>query len=150
MTDYEIRAATQQDIQSIIDLCERHAKFENCDYDRAGKADSLLHHLFKEGASVKCIVVETGKGIEGYATFMPEFSTWDAAYYMHMDCLYLDPELRGRGVGRRIVEMIHINAKSLGCVNVQWQTPKDNYDAIAFYNKMNASSKEKLRFYLNC
>ena len=150
MADYKLRAANEQDIDSIIDLCEQHARFENCNYDRTGKADKLCYHLFRANATIKCIVVETTRGIEGYATFMHEFSTWEAAYYMHMDCLYLKPELRGKGIGRKIVELIYTAASSAGCVNVQWQTPEDNYEAIGFYRKMNAAPKQKVRFYLDC
>lgn len=150
MPDYTIRPARQQDIGAVIELCEEHAMFEGCEYDKTDKADKLSNHFFKEIASVKCVVVETAEGIKGYATFIHEFSTWDAAYYMHMDCLYLNLELRGKGIGRKIIELIYSDAKLAGYVNVQWQTPNNNYDAIKFYKKIGARAKDKVRFYLNC
>ena len=150
MSDYTIRPATQKDIESIIDLCKEHAQFESSDYDKTGKAEKISRHLFSGTSSIKCLVVETAGGIKGYATFMPEFSTWDASYYMHMDCLYLKPELRRKGIGREIITFIFSEAKAMGCVNVQWQTPEENLDAIEFYKKVNAVPKKKVRFFLDC
>ena len=63
----------------------------------------------------------------GFATSRPEFSTWDAAYYLHLDCLYLR---RGRG-------------------RIQWQTPIFNTNAIALYRRLGATEKNKALFYLD-
>lgn len=146
MTDYHIRPAAKADIGSIVELCEAHANFEGCDYNRKGKAERLSTYLFKEKPLIRCLVLEIGQDIMGYATYMREFSTWDAAYYMHMDCLYFKPEARRKGYGRKFIERIFAEAKAEGCVNVQWQTPADNMDAIAFYNSIGGKSKTKIRF----
>ncbi len=150
MADYTIRSASEKDIDAIIDLCEAHAKFEGAEYDRTRKSARLASFIFGPDAPIKCIVVETSDGVLGYATYTREFSTWDAGYYMHMDCLYLDAQLRGKGIGRKMVEMIFSEAAAGGCVNLQWQTPVDNEDAIRFYERLGAIPKKKIRFFLPC
>jgi GNAT superfamily N-acetyltransferase len=82
----------------------------------------------------------------GYATATQEFSTWDAACFLHMDCLYLREEARGLGLARQLVMEIASLAYRLGCVNVQWQTPVWNERAIRFYQRLGGEGKEKVRF----
>ena len=148
MPDYQIRKARPSDIDAIIELCKDHAKFEGTYYDKTGKSDQLSSYIFNENSLVNCLVVEVDEQIKGYATFMPEFSTWDAAYYLHMDCLYLKPEMRGKGLGIEIMNLIRKKAKSADYVNVQWQTPVNNFKAVTFYKKIGATPKYKVRFYL--
>ena len=84
----------------------------------------------------------------GFATSRPEFSTWDAAYYLHLDCLCLRPELRGRSVSRRVVSAIGHEAPRPGHGRIQWQTPIFNTNIIAFHRRLGATKKNKVRFYL--
>ena len=59
----------------------------------------------------------------GFATSRPKFSTWDAAYCLHLNCLYLRSELRSRSVSRRVVSAIGYEAPRPGRERIQWQTP---------------------------
>jgi GNAT superfamily N-acetyltransferase len=76
------------------------------------------------------------------------FPAFDAACFLHMDCLYLREETRGLGLGRQLVMEIASLAYRLGCVNVQWQTPVWNERAIRFYQRLGAKGKQKVRFFL--
>jgi len=143
-----IRKAKPKDLDSIITLCEEHAIYEGLAYSSIGKKERLAMHLFGEQTPLNCLLVENGGVVMGYATYMKEFSTWDASYYMHMDCLYLKQEIRGQGIGKKIVNKIKREAETQDCVNVQWQTPTNNTDAIGFYTKLGAISKNKKRFYM--
>jgi ribosomal protein S18 acetylase RimI-like enzyme len=68
-------------------------------------------------------------------------------WYLYLDCLYLGPELRGLGLGKQLMLTAAAHAKKLGIKQMQWQTPEDNHNAIAFYNKLGASNKAKQRFF---
>jgi len=143
-----IRHAVKNDLDQIIELCDQHAAYEGAPYSKTGKKERLGLYLFTERPPLMCLVVEQDERIKGYATYMREFSTWDASYYMHMDCLFLKEEMRGQGIGKKLVAMITEAAEESDCVNVQWQTPTDNTNAIMFYDKLGAFSRHKLRFFL--
>ena len=85
----------------------------------------------------------------GFATSRPEFSTWDAAYYLHLTCLYLRPELRSRSVSRRGVSAIGHEAPRPGPGRIQWQTPVINTNTIVFHRRLGTTEKYKVRFYLD-
>jgi GNAT superfamily N-acetyltransferase len=149
MNSHVVRKARPGDIPKLVALCQEHAEFEQAEYSTLGKVDTLKEHLFGEQPSCFCFVVEMDEGLAGYATYTKEFSTWDAGFYIHMDCLFLRPDARGRGIGEELVNSIASDARKLGCSMIQWQTPKFNTRAIKFYKRLGASEKEKVRFYLN-
>ena len=143
----EIRYCKPKDIQQLINLCAAHAKFEQADYVSENKEENLAKHLFAETSPLKCLVVENENELLGYASFMKQFSTWDAAFYILLDCLYLKPEARGNGIGNQIMKLISEYAKTENCPTIQWQTPCFNIKAIKFYQKLGARSKSKERFF---
>ena len=79
---------------------------------------------------------------------MSQFSTWDAAFYMYLDCLFLGENIRGNGIGKKLIERIKVEAKKNNCNTIQWQTPQSNVQAIRFYRSIGAVSKSKKRFFL--
>ena len=148
--NYRIRNAETKDIGEIIKLCAEHAEFEKADFFAAGKAERLAEFLFSAEPPVFALIAEDEAGeILGYATFMKEFSTWDADFYIYMDCLYLRPHARNFGIGEQIIREIARFAKNSNCKRMQWHTPSFNERAIKFYYRIGATLKEKSRFYLD-
>ena len=112
--------------------------------------ETALHAaLFGAPPLLMCWVAERGGDLLGYATATREFSTWQAGYYLHMDCLYLKPEARNLGLGEQLAARLARDAVELQCKGMQWQTPADNVHAARFYRRIGAQSKDKLRFYLS-
>ena len=149
MESFTIRFAKEGDLNELLVLCELHAIYEKTPYDKLNKAKQLNKHLFADIPSLYCIVVEKDKKLIGYATYMKQFSTWDADHYIYMDCLFLMEDARGLGIGELLVKRIQKEAHQLQCSCIQWQTPDFNKRAIKFYHRIGASSKTKERFFLS-
>ncbi|MBL6445142.1 GNAT family N-acetyltransferase [Fulvivirga sp. 29W222] len=146
LNDFTIRGARPEDLGQVIALCYEHAAFEKAEISDQVQWADLSERLF-QAKDVHCLVVEREKRVEGFATFMKQFSTWDAAYYIYLDCLYLKESARGHGLGQAVMKSIATLAKAQGCMWVQWQTPDFNKSAIRFYEKLGATSKSKKRFF---
>lgn len=143
----DIRFVQEKDLKELVALCEAHALYEKAIFDREHKESRLCKYLLESNRDIKCLVVEEGKKLMGYATYMKQFSTWDAGFYVYLDCLYLKEETRGKGIGRRIMNEIRQYAKEEGCDIIQWQTPDFNLDAIQFYKKIGGRHRSKERFF---
>ncbi|WP_436516828.1 N-acetyltransferase family protein [Ekhidna sp. To15] len=141
-----IRRAEERDIDQLLVLCELHAEYEKCEYDPAGKRGKLFRQLF-EGNDLQCIVIEYSEELLGYATFIKQFSTWDADFYLYLDCIYLKEKYRGQGMGTKLMQLVKSYAEQEGCFEIQWQTPIFNREAIRFYKRIGSVSKEKERFF---
>ncbi|AWX44361.1 Diamine N-acetyltransferase [Flagellimonas maritima] len=144
----KIRFARPADIETIIDLCEAHAIYEQTGFSRNSKDFKLGNDLFGNKQRLYCLVVESKKQLIGYATYMKQYSTWEACDYIYMDCLFLKDFARGLGIGKKLIARIKLEAEKMKCKEIQWQTPDFNYGAIKFYNQLGATSKKKERFYM--
>lgn len=147
--NHVIRNVCKSDMDQLIELCRQHAEYEKNDYDPNGKFLRLTALLFCDNPPLKCSVAESGGELIGYSTYMKQFSTWDAAYYVYMDCLFLTESARGKGIGKELMNEVVQYAEAEHCREVQWHTPTFNTDAIGFYRNYGAFSKEKARFFLD-
>ena len=146
MKSPEIRFAIPKDLPRIVELCQAHAAFEKASYWSEGKVVQLKAYFFKYPAIAYCLVIENDQQIVGYATFMKQFATWDAAFYLYLDCLYFEPKARGLGLGSQVMQHVMAFAKANDCTRIEWQTPDFNEPAIQFYKKLGATAKTKERF----
>lgn len=146
---YTLRFAIPKDIDEIIMLCQEHAHYERAIYNPKGKAIQLEQHLFHSTPTLYCIIAESEQGILAYSTYMKEFSTWEADYYFHMDCLFVREPVRNHGIGLAMIQKMISHAVELNIRLLQWQTPEFNTRAIEFYHRLGAHSKKKLRMYLD-
>jgi GNAT superfamily N-acetyltransferase len=147
--NYLIRDCQPTDVKTVVQLCQKHADYERANFNPVGKEDGLKKALFSEQPQLFCLVVEANERIVGYASYTFDFSTWDAATFMYMDCLYLEEEVRSFGIGEAIIEKLKQIATDKNCINIQWQTPKFNERAIKFYHRIGGTGKEKMRFFLD-
>ena len=146
--EYLIRDFQESDIDQLIILCTKHAAHEQSDYDPKDKAGHLKNALLSDNPRLRCWMVMVKNEFAGYATFTFDFSTWDARYYLHLDCIYLEEKFRGLGIGKAIMERLVDVAKSNNCVNLQWQTPVFNKMAIRFYEGIGGKPRDKKRFFI--
>ena len=144
--EYLIRDFQERDIHQLVGLCANHASYEKSDYKRDNKEAFLKNALLEDNASLKCWIVIVQGEMAGYATFTFDFSTWEARYYLHLDCLYLEEKFRGFGIGEEIMRRLIVVARQKGCVNLQWQTPVFNEHAIRFYERIGGKALDKKRF----
>ena len=152
-----IRALEPGDLPDLVELCREHAAYERAPFADSDEREAGLAALFlarpealdAPGAGARCWVVEEAGELVGFATANLELSTWDAGRYMHLDCLYLREGHRGRGLGLALMKQVARAALEAHAVELQWQTPSWNVDAVRFYRRLGASSKDKLRFTLD-
>ena len=102
----KIREATAKDCPIISHLCVLHAKFEKAAPVPSGHTGQLEKALSKARRQHTFFLIEVNKEVAGFASLIREFSTWDASYYGHLDCLFIKQQFRALGLGRKL--MLHL------------------------------------------
>jgi GNAT superfamily N-acetyltransferase len=143
-----VRPAAVADLPAVARLCAAHAEYEKAPPVPGDLAAKLESVLFGPSPRAWCLVADHDGELVGYATYSLEFATWQAADYVHMDCLFVTDAHRGGGWGRRLVDAVADAARTLGADEVQWQTPEWNLDAIRFYDRTGARARHKARYSL--
>jgi ribosomal protein S18 acetylase RimI-like enzyme len=141
-----VRRVRETDLAAFVDLCTEHAVFERADYTPAGKLEAL-REAFRGDLLLGWVAEATGSLI-GYATASIDFSTWRAAKFMHLDCLFIRESARGRGVGCRLFRAVLEEAQRREISELQWQTPEWNLEADKFYRRFGPVVTRKLRYTL--
>lgn len=61
---------------------------------------------------------------------------WRIENVCYLQDLYADPEARGRGVGRALIEAVYAEADRRGCPQVYWLTQEFNASARQLYDRI--------------
>jgi ribosomal protein S18 acetylase RimI-like enzyme len=72
-----------------------------------------------------------------------------AGYDGHRGWIYylgVDPELRQRGYGRRIMEEAEQRLRDMGCPKINLQVRRDNYEAVAYYERTGFTEEDRISF----
>jgi len=148
MPPTQIRPVHPDDLAELVRLCEEHARFERASIDTAGMPERLAAALFAPLPRLWGWVAVDGSGCAGYATASAEYSTWRAAQFLHMDCLFVRDGRRNEGIGAALFAAVRRHALDGGYADIEWQTPAWNVAAARFYRRSGATDAGKLRFCL--
>jgi GNAT superfamily N-acetyltransferase len=61
---------------------------------------------------------------------------WRVENVCYLQDLYADPEVRGRGLGRALIEAVYAEADAAGCPAVYWLTQDFNATARRLYDRI--------------
>jgi len=142
------RPAAPEDLRQLLRLFGQHAAYEGASFKKEDKEKKLGELIFQT-KEIKCYVAIVNDQIVGYTTFFKQLSSWNAAWYTYMDCIFLKEEVRNMGIGPMLLNHVREFAIAEGCTSIEWQTPYFNKRAINFYTRIGAEGKEKVRFSLS-
>ncbi len=146
MIPHAVRRAEPSDLETLLVLCAEHAAFERVYFDSSGKLELLKDAIFGNAKKLNAWVAVVGDHLAGYATATVDFSTWNAAPFLYMDCLYVRATHRNAGMGLRLFDAVRGFAKEKNIREIQWQTPAWNTDACRFYRRNGGTDLPKIRF----
>jgi GNAT superfamily N-acetyltransferase len=86
-------------------------------------------------------VAESEEGIIGFTHCLFRPSTWTETEYCYLEDLYVDPIIRGKGVGRSLMEKVFELAKEKKSKRVYWTTQEFNKTARVLYDSITPVSE---------
>lgn len=63
-------------------------------------------------------------------------SCWTVGDYCYLQDLFVSPEHRGAGIGRKLIEYVYAEAARQGCSRVYWLTHETNAVAMRLYDRI--------------
>lgn len=133
-----IRPARPQDVAGILTLVRDLAEYERSLSEvRAGEAE-LRRALFGEHPAVFAHVADVGGEVVGFALWFLNFSTWLGVHGIYLEDLYVRPDQRGRGLGRRLLQTLAALCVERGYGRLEWWCLDWNESARGFYASLGA------------
>jgi GNAT superfamily N-acetyltransferase len=72
----------------------------------------------------------------GLAHYLFHRSCWTVGDICYLQDLYADPEVRGSGIGRALIESVYAKAREAGAPEVYWMTQDFNATARRLYDRI--------------
>jgi GNAT superfamily N-acetyltransferase len=134
-----IRAAEAADVGVMFALMRELAEFEKLTHLFEANEESLHEALFGARPAAEALVAERDGRIVGYALFFHNFSTFLSRRGLYLEDLYVQPALRGSGLGTALLRRVAAIAVERRCGRFEWSVLDWNQPAIDFYTKLGAT-----------
>lgn len=142
-----IRPARPGDVPLVVDLIGALAEYEKLRDDCHADARSLHEHLFGSKAYAEVFIAEHDGAPAGFALFFHNYSTFLTKPGIYLEDLFVKPEFRSLGIGRRLLARLAALAVERGCGRLEWSVLKWNAPAIGFYEKLGAVPMSEWQVY---
>lgn len=87
--------------------------------------------------SMTGLVAVDGDGrLVGLATLLFHRSTWSPTCYCYLEDLFVDANVRGKNIGRQLIEAVYAEADARGATRTYWATEETNYRARGLYDQL--------------
>jgi GNAT superfamily N-acetyltransferase len=139
----KIRNAVETDVPLILTFIKELAEYEKL-LDQVKVTEELLKEsLFGERHFVEVLIAEYNGEPAGQALFFLNFSTFIGRPGIYLEDLYVRPNLRGKGIGKALLNSLINLAKERNCGRVEWAVLDWNKPSIDFYKSIGASPMDE-------
>jgi GNAT superfamily N-acetyltransferase len=140
-----IRQAEPGDVPLVLRFIRDKAAFDGVpDWVRATEAD-LHTHLFGPNPSAYVAFGLLDQRVVGFAIYYFTFSSFLGLRGVWLDDLFVQPDARGRGVGKSLLAHLAKVAEANDCGRLEWVTAISNDKGLAFYRQNGAQVQERVR-----
>lgn len=133
----DIRFAEEKDISVILGFIRELADYEHM-LDEVVATEDLLREWLFERRTAEVLLAEEDRKIVGFALFFHNFSTFLGRGGIYLEDLFVQPEYRGRGIGKALLNRLARIAAERGCGRLEWSCLDWNRPSIDFYLSMGA------------
>jgi len=95
-------------------------------------------HEKEQRPAAEVVLAYAGETVVGFALFFHNFSTFLGRPGLYLEDLFVMPDWRGRGIGRRLIVHLADIAIQRGCGRMEWAVLDWNESAIGFYQRIGA------------
>jgi GNAT superfamily N-acetyltransferase len=146
MTDSQqsitLRFAEAHDTKTILGFIKELAEYEKLSHEVVTDESGLRKTLFGERRVAEVVIADFDGKAAGFALFFHNFSTFLGKPGIHLEDLYVQPGMRGHGIGKTLLSFLAKIAVERHCGRLEWAVLDWNEPAIGFYRSLGARSMD--------
>lgn len=136
--EFELRRAVLGDEAEVLRLIRALADYEKLAHEVVATEADLRRTLFGEQPEAECLLAEVDGRCVGMALYFANYSTFRGRAGIHLEDLFVEPEMRGRGIGKGLLAAVARIAVDRGCPRYEWSVLDWNTPSIEFYRSLGA------------
>jgi GNAT superfamily N-acetyltransferase len=138
MDSVRIVEATERDAPLILRFTQALADYERLSDTLVATEETIRQMLLSDKPRTHVLIAYCGDEPAGLALWFHNYSTFLARPGLYLEDLFVLPEWRGRGIGKRLLVYLADIAVARGCGRMEWSVLNWNDSAIRFYRKLGA------------
>jgi GNAT superfamily N-acetyltransferase len=142
-----LRFAQEQDVPLVLSFIKKLAEYEKRLHEVVADEAILHEALFGERQVAEVILADYHDEPVGFALFFHNFSTFLGRAGIYIEDLYIEPSMRGKGIGRALLAYLAKLTEERQCGRLEWTVLTWNEPAISFYQKLGAQPKDEWTLY---
>jgi GNAT superfamily N-acetyltransferase len=143
----KIEPATEGYLPAIVHLVRQLAVYEKLEHAVTASQDDFRQALFGTERNTHALMAFANDAAIGFALYFHTFSTFLGKRGIYLEDIYVEPEYRGRGIGRALLKRLAIIAKEQHCGRMEWSVLTWNQPSIDFYHRLGAITLDDWRIF---
>ena len=145
--EFTIRFAIRSDVSLILQFIRNLAAYEKLEQEVEATEENLERYLFGENSKAEVIFGEYEKEEVAFALFFYNFSTFLGKPGLYLEDLFVKPQHRGKGYGKKMLSFLAKTAEERNCGRLEWSVLDWNEPAIGFYEDLGAVPMDEWTVY---
>ena len=138
-----IRSATASDLPQVLAFIRELAVYEHLEDQVVATEADLAAALFRARPYAEVVLGCLDGAPVGFALFFHNFSTFLGKPGIYLEDLFVRPEARGLGVGKRLLAWLAHTTLERGCARLDWAVLDWNKPSIGFYLSLGAVAQDE-------
>ena len=134
-----IRDAVRGDVPVILYFIRALAEYERLAHEAVATEADLERELFGPSPKVFCQIAEVDGRPAGFALWYYTFSTFQGRHGIWLEDLFVNPDMRGHGVGKALLADLAQRCVREGLGRYEWNVLDWNQPSIDFYVSQGAT-----------
>lgn len=143
----QLRSALVDDCATILQFIQELADYEKLRHECVATESDIRKHLFGDRPKAEAVLAEWSGEAVGFALFFHSFSTFLGRPGIYLEDLYVQPRMRGNGIGKALLVHLARLAQQRDCGRLEWSVLDWNAPSIAFYESLGAKPKDEWTVY---
>ncbi len=128
-----IRPALAADAATIVGFVRALAAYEKLEHEVQANEADIVRDLFGADPKVFCEIAEWQGEPVGFALWFYTYSTFQGRHGIWLEDLFVDPSLRGKGIGKALLVNLAQRCVAEGLGRFEWWVLDWNEPSIDFY-----------------
>jgi GNAT superfamily N-acetyltransferase len=142
MSNTVIRQGEVKDCALILNFIQQLGEYEKLSHEVVATVEQLEKTLFGDKPSAEVVIAEYKNKPVGFALYFYNYSTFLAKPGLYLEDLFVEPDARGKKIGKALLIHLANIALENNCGRFEWSVLDWNKPAIDFYQSIGAIGME--------
>lgn len=138
MEHFIIRAVAPSETTIVYRFIRELAEYEKLEHTITATEEDIHEALFGARPSAEAVLAFWDGTPVGFALYFTSFSTFVGRPGIYLEDIYVQPDYRGKGIGKAVLAYLAQLAKQRRYGRIEWSVLDWNEPAIQFYMNLGA------------